>query len=149
VRRNVLGAAELILPGAAPLRGTRPLRGGPEYVSPLALAGIVSAVEIFATGRASSYAKRPRRVTRPLASDWLDGPETTLGRQALLEQGCPADQGVAARMDAGFHRQIEPANLTSPSLAEVVDQTYRGIDRVGRTPHLAYSFLRHAGLSVA
>jgi hypothetical protein len=43
---------------------------------------------------------------------------------------------------------MEPANLTSPSLAEVVDQAYRGIDRVGRTPHLAYSFLRHAGLSV-
>ena len=110
-------------------------------------------------------------------------PRPRSGRQALLEQGCPADQGVAARMDAGFHRQIESraswtrrltvqgapaidetqpveglwpslkgmelANLTSPSLAEVVDQTYRGIDRVGRTPHLAYSFLRHAGLSVA
>ena len=26
---------------------------------------------------------------------------------------------------------MEPANLTSPSLAEVVDQAYRGIDRVG------------------
>jgi hypothetical protein len=30
----------------------------------------------------------------------------------------------------------------------VVDQAHRGIDRVRRTPHLAYSFLRHAGLSV-
>jgi hypothetical protein len=38
---------------------------------------------------------------------------------------------------------MELANLTSPSLAEVVTQAYRGIDRVGRTPHLAYSFLRH------
>jgi hypothetical protein len=41
------------------------------------------------------------------------------------------------------------ANLTSPTLAEVIDQAHRGIDRVRRTPHLAYSFLRHAGLSVA
>jgi hypothetical protein len=43
---------------------------------------------------------------------------------------------------------MELANLTSPSLAEVIDQAHRGIDRVRRTPHLAYSFLRHAGLSV-
>jgi transposase len=41
----------------------------------------------------------------------------------------------------------ELANLTSPTLAEVIDQAHRGIDRVRRTPHLAYSFLRHAGLS--
>jgi hypothetical protein len=37
----------------------------------------------------------------------------------------------------------------SPTLAEVIDQAHRGIDRVRRTPHLAYSFLRHAGLSVS
>jgi len=43
-----LGAAELILPTAAP-GGTRPLRGGPECY-PLALAWILSAVEVFATG---------------------------------------------------------------------------------------------------
>jgi hypothetical protein len=34
-------------------------------------------------------------------------------------------------------------------LAEVIDQAHRGIDRVRRTPHLPYSFLRHAGLSVS
>jgi hypothetical protein len=38
---------------------------------------------------------------------------------------------------------------TATSLGEVVDQAHRGVDRVRRTPHLAYSFLRHAGLSVA
>jgi hypothetical protein len=27
-------------------------------------------------------------------------------------------------------------------MAEVIDQAHRGIDRVRRTPHLAYSFLR-------
>ena len=44
---------------------------------------------------------------------------------------------------------VELANLTSPTLAEVIDQAYQGIERVRRTPHLAYSFLRHAGLSVS
>jgi transposase len=46
-------------------------------------------------------------------------------------------------------KAVELANLTSPSLAEVIDQAHRGIDRVPRTPQLAYSFLRHAGLSVS
>jgi transposase len=46
-------------------------------------------------------------------------------------------------------KAVELANLTSPTLAEVIQQAHRGIDRVRRTPHLAYSFLRHAGLSVS
>jgi hypothetical protein len=46
-------------------------------------------------------------------------------------------------------KAVELANLTSPTLAEVVDQAHRGIQRARRTPHLAYSFLRHAGLSVS
>jgi hypothetical protein len=45
-------------------------------------------------------------------------------------------------------KAVELANLTGPTLAEVIDQAHRGIDRVRRTPHLAYSFLRQAGLSV-
>jgi hypothetical protein len=46
-------------------------------------------------------------------------------------------------------KAVELANLASPTLAEVIDQAHRGIQRVRRTPHLAYSFLRHTGLSVA
>jgi hypothetical protein len=46
-------------------------------------------------------------------------------------------------------KAVELANLTSPTLAEVIAQAHRGIERVRGTPHLAYSFLRHAGLSVA
>jgi transposase len=46
-------------------------------------------------------------------------------------------------------KAVELANLTSPTLAEVIGQAHRGIERVRRTPHLAYSFLRHAGLSVS
>ena len=43
----------------------------------------------------------------------------------------------------------ELANLTYPNLAGVIAQAHRGIVRARRTPHLAYSFLRHAGLPVA
>ena len=38
-------------------------------------------------------------------------------------------------------KAVELANLTSLTLAEVIHQAYRGIERVRRTPHLAYSFL--------
>jgi hypothetical protein len=44
---------------------------------------------------------------------------------------------------------VELANLTSPTLAEAIAQAHNGIERVRRTPHLVYSFLRHAGLSVS
>jgi hypothetical protein len=46
-------------------------------------------------------------------------------------------------------KAIELANLAAPTLGEAIDQAHRGIERVRRTPHLAYSFLRHAGLSVS
>jgi hypothetical protein len=44
---------------------------------------------------------------------------------------------------------VELANLTSPTLGEVVEQAHRGIQRVRDTPHLAYPFLRRTGLSVS
>jgi DDE superfamily endonuclease len=46
-------------------------------------------------------------------------------------------------------KAVELANLTGPTLAEVIQQAHRGVERVRRTPHLAYSFLRHVGLSVS
>ena len=46
-------------------------------------------------------------------------------------------------------KAVELANLTTPTLDEVINQAHRGIERVRRTPHLAYSFLRHTGLSVS
>jgi transposase len=46
-------------------------------------------------------------------------------------------------------KAVELAKLTSPSLAQVIDQAHRGIQRIRTTPHLAYSFLRHTGLSVS
>jgi transposase len=49
----------------------------------------------------------------------------------------------------GNLKAAELANLTSPTLAEVIAQAHQGIQRIRRTPHLAYAFLRHTGLSVA
>jgi hypothetical protein len=46
-------------------------------------------------------------------------------------------------------KAVELANLCGPTLAEVIAQAHKGVDRVRRAPHLAYSFLRHAGLSVS
>jgi DDE superfamily endonuclease len=45
-------------------------------------------------------------------------------------------------------KTVELANLTAPTLCEVIDQAHKGIERIRATPHLAYCFLRHAGLSV-
>jgi DDE superfamily endonuclease/Winged helix-turn helix len=46
-------------------------------------------------------------------------------------------------------KAVEFANLTGPTLAEGIAQAHRGIQRVRQTAHLAFGFLRHAGLSVA
>jgi hypothetical protein len=46
-------------------------------------------------------------------------------------------------------KAVELTNRTGRTLAEVIDQAHCGIDRIRRTPHLAYPFLRHTGLSVA
>ena len=46
-------------------------------------------------------------------------------------------------------KQVELANLTFPTLAGAIAQAHHGIGRVRATPHLAYSFLRHTGLSVS
>ena len=45
-------------------------------------------------------------------------------------------------------KAAELANLATPTLAEVIDQAHKASSGVRRTPHLAYAFLRHAGLSV-
>ena len=46
-------------------------------------------------------------------------------------------------------KAVELANLCGPTLGEVIVQAHKGVERLRRTPHLAYSFLRHAGLSVS
>jgi hypothetical protein len=46
-------------------------------------------------------------------------------------------------------KAVELANLCGPTLGEVLAQAHRGIQGFRTTPHLAYSFLRHTGLSVS
>jgi transposase len=53
-------------------------------------------------------------------------------------------EGLWSRLKA-----VALANLTSPTLGLVIQQAHRAIDRARRTSHLAYWFLRRAGLSVA
>jgi transposase len=43
---------------------------------------------------------------------------------------------------------VELANLAADTLAEVITAAERGIQRIRGTHHLAYSFLRHCGLSL-
>jgi hypothetical protein len=43
---------------------------------------------------------------------------------------------------------VELANLAGGTLEEVIAAADRGIQRIGHTHHLAYSFLRHCGLSL-
>jgi hypothetical protein len=43
---------------------------------------------------------------------------------------------------------VELANLAGDTLEEVTTAAERGIQRIRGTPHLAYSFLRHCGLSL-
>ena len=77
---------------------------------------------------------------------WLNTQRTWLVVERLpaYAPGAEPDRGLWSSLKA-----VELANLVAPTLAEVIAQGHRGIDRVRRTPHLAYSFLRHAGLSVS
>ena len=43
---------------------------------------------------------------------------------------------------------MELANLAGDTLNDVIAAAERGIQQIRRTPHLAYSFLRHCGLSL-
>jgi hypothetical protein len=43
---------------------------------------------------------------------------------------------------------VELANLAGESLDDVIAAAERGIQRIRATHHLAYSFLRHCGLSL-
>jgi hypothetical protein len=43
---------------------------------------------------------------------------------------------------------VELANLAGDTLEEVTAAAERGVQRIRGTPHLAFSFLRHCGLSL-
>ncbi len=48
----------------------------------------------------------------------------------------------------GHPQGLELANLAGDTLDDVVAAAERGIRRIQSTPHLAFSFLRHCGLSL-
>jgi hypothetical protein len=62
-------------------------------------------------------------------------------KATLLWDGLPSHRSNAMRAWLNTQR--------SWLVVEVIQQAHRGVDRVRRTPHLAYSFLRHTGLSVS
>jgi hypothetical protein len=73
-----------------------------------------------------------------------------LGRRArpVLRGRAPQDapptrQGLWANL-----KGVELANLAGDTLQEVTSAAERGIQRIRHTHHLAYSFLRHCGLSL-
>ena len=89
---------------------------------------------------------RPARPPQPRHRDWLNTQRSWLVVERLPAYAPELNpvEGLWASLKA-----VELANLATPSLGEVIEQAHRGIERVRRTPHLAYSFLRHAGLSVS
>jgi transposase len=77
--------------------------------------------------------------------DWLNPPRSWLVVERLPAYAPELNpvEGLWSSLKA-----VELANLVAATLGEVIDQAHKSIDRVRRRPHLAYSFLRHAGLSV-
>jgi transposase len=106
------------------------------------------AAELFAAGVRQGEVARQLEVSAQAVSvwhaRWRQG-----GAEALRSRG---PSGPVARLSDQQLAQVEQALLegaTANGFIGEIAQAHRGIDRVRRTPHLAYSFLRHAGLSVA
>jgi transposase len=89
-------------------------------------------------GRAAAHRSRAMRAWLATQRSWL-----VVERLPAYAPELNPVEGLWSSLKA-----VELANLATPTLAEVIDQAHKGIERVRRTPHLAYSFLRHAGLSV-
>jgi hypothetical protein len=63
---------------------------------------------------------------------------------------CPALRPTSKAVEALWSslKGVELANLAGETLAEVSAAAERGVQRIRDTHHLAYSFLRHSGLSL-
>ncbi len=68
------------------------------------------------------------------------------GRRSVRSRDAGTRSGGRRAAHSG---PVELANLVAPTLPEVIVQAHLGDEPVRCTPHPAYSFLRHAGLSVA
>ena len=63
---------------------------------------------------------------------------------------CPAMRPTSKAVEALWSslKGVELANLAGETLQEVIAAAERGVQRIRDTHHLAYSFLRHSGLSL-
>jgi hypothetical protein len=68
-------------------------------------------------------------------------PGVTRGRGVLRRPAYPTAVVV-------LPQRVELANLAGDTLEEIIAAAERGIQRIRDTHHLAYSFLRHCGLSL-
>jgi hypothetical protein len=76
--------------------------------------------------------------------------QTSSSGLTRMPMDCRKPRGsLASAARCSSLKAVELANLAAPTLGEVIDQAHKGIKRIRATPHLAYSFLRHAGLSVS
>ena len=63
---------------------------------------------------------------------------------------CPATPPNSNPVEALWSnlKGVELANLAGDTLDDIIAAAERGIQRIGHTHHLAYSFLRYCGLSL-
>ena len=71
-------------------------------------------------------------------------------RSWLVVSHCPAMRPTSKAVEALWSslKGVELANLAGETLQEVIAAAERGVQRIRDTHHLAYSFLRHSGLSL-
>jgi hypothetical protein len=101
VSRYVLGAAELILPSAAPLGNQAPPRWPRVHTSSLVLARIVSALDIFATGSASTPTPSGPGCVSRIASGSVGSGAEPDEDVSHTDRGLVADRQL---VEAGRHR---------------------------------------------
>ena len=77
---------------------------------------------------------------------WLNTQRHWLVVECLPASGAGAEPDRGPVVQPQGRRAGQP-HRTDPGRGH--RQAHKGIERVRRTPHLAYSFLRHAGLSVS
>jgi transposase len=162
---EIVGHGELFLSGFAYDYEDVAFAGPSEDVGPTSIASLRRALIRYLEGVAAPMIQVLGQLRR-----FLGGEKAT-----LLWDGLPAHRSRAMRAWLATHRHwlvverlpgyapdlnpveslwsrlkgTELANLVCPTLDAVVEQAERGIERVRKTPHLAYSFLRRTGLSVS
>jgi transposase len=122
----------------------RRLRAAELFAAGVRQAEVARQLEVSAQAVSVRHARWQAGSTAALYSRGPSGPAPRLSDAQLATVEQTLLEGATANLKA-----VELANLTGPTLAEVIDQAYQGVERVRRTPHLANSFLRRTGLSLA